>query len=135
MIPYGSEGRERIEKHRRMRAGKGFITVEAPYDICDAVEKCSKENGFELGDMTVLLECVSNLVANELFEKHADRDGMLDRLSRDISRLADMADNLVIVSNHFQVEDSFDEETRMYAETLDILNERLSKIADNTIRL
>ena len=135
MIPYGQEGRDRVEKHRRMRAGKGFITVEAPYDICDAVEKCSKENGFELGDMTVLLECVSNLVANELFEKHADKDGMLDRLSRDISRLADMADNLVIVSNHFQVEDSFDGETRMYAETLDILNERLSKIADNTIRL
>ena len=135
MIPYGQEGRDRVEKHRRMRAGKGFITVEAPYDICDAVEKCSKENGFELGDMTVLLECVSNLVANELFEKHADKYGMLDRLSRDISRLADMADNLVIVSNHFQVEDSFDGETRMYAETLDILNERLSKIADNTIRL
>ena len=25
MIPYGQEGRDRVEKHRRMRAGKGFI--------------------------------------------------------------------------------------------------------------
>lgn len=135
MIPYGQEGRDRVEKHRRMRAGKGFITVEAPYDICDAVETAAGEHGLDIGEMTVLLECVSNLVANELFERHADKDGMLDRLYGDISRLAEMADNLVIVSNHFQVEDSFDEETRMYAEILDILNERLSKLADNTIRL
>ena len=43
--------------------------------------------------------------------------------------------NLVIVSNHFAIEEGFDEETRMYAETLDVLNEKLSKFADNTIRL
>ena len=135
MIPYGQEGADRVEKHHRMRAGKGFITVEAPYDICDAVEKAGREYGFDIKDMTVLLECVSNLVANELFERHAGKDEMADRLYGDISSLAEKADNLVIVSNHFEIEDSFDGETRMYAETLDILNEKLSRLADNTIRL
>ena len=28
MIPFGEEGDRRIEKHRNMRAGKGFLTVE-----------------------------------------------------------------------------------------------------------
>ena len=28
MQPYGEAGRERVERHRAMRAGKGFATVE-----------------------------------------------------------------------------------------------------------
>jgi adenosylcobinamide kinase/adenosylcobinamide-phosphate guanylyltransferase len=85
--------------------------------------------------MTVLLECVSNLVANELFERHTAPDQLVDRLCGEIRHIAEQCRNLVIVTNHFEIEDSFDEETRMYAETLDILNEKLSKLADNTIRL
>ena len=135
MIPYGQEGRDRIEKHRKMRSGKGFRTIEAPYDICSAVAELRGEETVRLEDSTVLLECVSNLVANELFERHADRDEMVERLYTDIRHIAEQVRNLVIVSNHFEIEDGFDEETRMYAETLDVLNEKLSKFADNTIRL
>ena len=135
MIPYGQEGRNRIERHRKMRAGKGFRTIEAPYDICDAVAALRDDETIRLEDSTVLLECVSNLVANELFERHADRDEMVERLYADIRHIAEQVRNLVIVSNHFAIEEGFDEETRMYAETLDVLNEKLSKFADNTIRL
>ena len=60
---------------------------------------------------------------------------MVERLYTDIRHIAEQVRNLVIVSNHFEIEDGFDEETRMYAETLDVLNEKLSKFADNTIRL
>ena len=28
MKPYGEEGKRRVERHRRLRAGKGFQTVE-----------------------------------------------------------------------------------------------------------
>ena len=28
MIPFGKEGEERVKKHRNMRAGKGFETIE-----------------------------------------------------------------------------------------------------------
>ena len=135
MIPYGSEGRARIEKHRRMRAGKGFITIEAPYDIGDALDNVGEARNFNIEDMTVLLECVSNLVANELFERHADPDEMAERIYKDIKRIAGEARNLIIVSNHFEIEDSFDEETCVYARALDKLNEKLSTLADNTIRL
>lgn len=135
MIPYGKEGMERVMKHRRMRDGKGFITIEAPFDICRSLEEYNMSNGSRLGDMTVLLECLSNIVANELFERRSHRDEMLGRLYEDIRWIAQRAGNLVIVSNHFEIEDSFDEETRFYAETLDMLNEMVSGLADKTIRI
>jgi adenosyl cobinamide kinase/adenosyl cobinamide phosphate guanylyltransferase len=135
MIPYGQAGAERVERHRKFRAGKGFKTVEAPFDIDAAANSLKETGGIELANMTVLLECVSNLVANELFERHASADELVEKLYMDIRHMAEQCRNLVIVTNHFEIEDSFDEETRMYAETLDILNEKLSKFADNTIRL
>ena len=135
MIPYGDEGRERVERHRRFRAGKGFRTIESPFDICTAAADLSKEDNVKLQDMTVLLECVSNLVANELFVRHTDPEEMTDRLYRDIRHLSEQVRNLIIVTNHFEIEEGFDDETRMYSASLDELNERLSKFADNTIRL
>ena len=135
MIPYGEEGRERVRRHRMMRDGKGFITIEAPFDICSSLSDYNMSNGGRLDNMTVLLECLSNLVANELFERRSDRDEMLGRLYEDIRWIAQRAGNLVIVSNHFETEESFDDETRFYAETLDMLNEMISGLADKTIRI
>lgn len=58
MEPAGAEARAQIEKHRRQRAGKGFETVE----------RCLNLAGLELpGGCSVLLECVGNLMANELY--------------------------------------------------------------------
>jgi adenosylcobinamide kinase/adenosylcobinamide-phosphate guanylyltransferase len=135
MIPYGQAGAERVERHRKFRAGKGFRTIEAPFDIDTAVTSLKETSDINLADMTVLLECVSNLVANELFERHATANELIERLYMDIRHIAEQCRNLVIVTNHFETEDGFDEETRMYAETLDILNGKLGKFADNTIRL
>jgi Adenosyl cobinamide kinase/adenosyl cobinamide phosphate guanylyltransferase len=135
MIPYGEEGRERVRRHRMMRDGKGFITIEAPFDICSSLSDYNKSNGGRLASMTVLLECLSNLVANELFERRSERDEMLGRLYEDIKWIAQRAGNFVIVSNHFEIDESFDEETRFYAESLDMLNEMVSGLADKTIRI
>ena len=135
MIPYGNEGRERVRRHRLMREGKGFVTIEAPFDIRSALNDFDMSSSTGLGDMTVLLECLSNLVANELFERHSGREEMLGRLYEDIKWIAQKAGNLVIVSNHFGAEESFDEETLHYAETLDMLNEMVSGLADKTIRI
>ncbi len=134
MIPFGQEGHDRIERHRKLREGKGFRTVEAPFDVRNAVTALEQE-GIEMQNMTVLLECVSNLTANELFERHTGRDELVPRLCADIRGVAEMCRNLVIVTNHFEIEDGFDEDTRIYAEALDKLNEELSKFADKTVRL
>ena len=59
MRPGGEEAKRRILRHRRQRAGRGFQTVECPEDL----EKLKIPAG-----SGVLLECRSNLAANELYE-------------------------------------------------------------------
>lgn len=59
MFPYDDEEtKSRIMKHRKKRAGKGFVTIEQPLRLNEIqVNK----------DSVVLLECMSNLLANEMF--------------------------------------------------------------------
>ena len=130
MIPYGADGAARVEKHRKMREGKGFTTIEAPFDITDAIEKADVP-----GDSTVLLECLSNLVANELFERHALPDEITAKLTDDVIKLAGKVRNLIIVSNHFEITADFDNETETYAQTMDTINEALGSVCDKVIRI
>ena len=59
MIPFGKETEEKIARHRKLRAGKGFETIECYTDLKKAAEILqTKETG------SVLLECMSNLVGN-----------------------------------------------------------------------
>ena len=60
MHPYDEESYKRVERHRKMRAGKGFETVECYTGL---------ENLEFPQDAIVLLECMSNLAANEMFEE------------------------------------------------------------------
>lgn len=66
MKVFGDDGIARIKKHRAQREGKGFITIELQIradkalDMMDEPEKCC-----------VLLECIANLVGNEM---HDDPD-------------------------------------------------------------
>jgi adenosylcobinamide kinase/adenosylcobinamide-phosphate guanylyltransferase len=130
MIPYGEEGQARVDKHRKMRDGKGFETIEAPFDAAETARKAG------IGEKsTVLLECMSNLVANELFERHTDSEKVIEKVVSDMSLLAEGIRDLVIVSNHFEISEGFDEETVLYAKTLDTVNERLCETADRVIRL
>ena len=58
MEPFGSQAAQRIQRHRLLRAGKGFETVERYVDLA----------GLELPEgCNVLLECLGNLLANELY--------------------------------------------------------------------
>ena len=66
MQVFDDEGQRKIDRHRRLRAGKGFITIEQHRDIKKAVEKLQSESSLKTG-RSALLECMSNLVANEMF--------------------------------------------------------------------
>ena len=56
-------GEERIIKHRKQREGKGFITLEIPYAIDKAVSLMEEPES-----SIVLLECIANLVGNEMYD-------------------------------------------------------------------
>ena len=67
MQPYTEETMKKIERHHRLRAGKGFRTLEKYTDLSEL--EIQKNQG-------ILLECISNLVANELYRE----DGTLNDL-------------------------------------------------------
>ena len=58
MQAFDEESRARIRKHQRARSGKGFATIEQGTHL----EEVSLPK-----ECTALLECMSNLVANEMF--------------------------------------------------------------------
>ena len=65
MIPYGDEGKRRVERHLKLRKGKGFETIEEYMDIGSI--------DIPYGSC-VLLEDLTNLVANNMFTKNLQKD-------------------------------------------------------------
>ena len=60
MQAFDEESHRRIRRHRHMRAGKGFETIERYTELDELLIP---------KDCVVLLECMSNLVANEMFRE------------------------------------------------------------------
>ena len=134
MIPFGEEGDRRIEKHRNMRAGKGFLTVEKYTEVDSLIGEIR-----DLGDKCCLLECMSNLVGNEMHDPRnlslPDED--LEKLiTEEVLALGKSCGHLVVVANCFLTEDeSYDDETRRYVRIADHVNEILKECADETCEL
>ena len=59
MQPFGKSAEARIARHRALRAGKGFATVERTLDLAN-LRLSRQYDG-------ILLEDLGNLLANELF--------------------------------------------------------------------
>ncbi len=134
MKVYDETGRERVEKHRKQREGKGFITIEQEYGICDVYEKIKDPK-----EAAVLLECVSNLTGNEIFEnpkKDASAEETAERIAKEVRDLAARISDIIIVSSEYeQHAEGYDEETKNYIHTLDLVNDKIRKYADKTIDL
>lgn len=125
MIPYGEEGRQRVEKHRRMRNGKGFITLEYAHDICEAADRISNTE-----QATVLVECVSNLVANLYFGKGYDKKKVVSMVRNQIETLGEKVANLVVVTNEFEKDNqNYDGETVEYIELMSEVNKEIEAVA------
>lgn len=132
MQVHDSEGKKKIERHQMLRSGKGFHTIEQPITIEKAVEK------MEAGEKTALLECMSNLVANEMFSgevPHAEED-VIEAIVRDIVILKEELMHLVIVSNNvFEDGKVYDDTTKAYIRAMGRINERLAEMADEVIEV
>lgn len=126
MRPWGEEGRARVEKHRRMRKEKEFETVECYTDL----ERLTLGEP-SLTSRTVLLECMSNLVANEQFEAGGTDEEILARIERGVRNLEGQAENLVIVTNElFSDGCDYGPELLRYIRLLGQINIRLAAMAD-----
>lgn len=120
----GEVAQRRIQRHRLLRAQKGFSTIEQPRDLGQVQLKPGQ---------TVLLECVSNLFANEMYRSYPPISGLeAARCCLDgVRSVAKQAQNLVIVSNNvFDDGLDYDPETLDYIKGLGWLNCRLAQEAD-----
>ena len=122
MYPYDEESRQRIARHRKMRAEKNFTTIECYRDL-------EKTEIPEHAD--VLLECMSNLTANEMFWPEGAGSDTEEQILRGVEWLRRKARNLVIVSNEiFSDGCEYDSGTKEYQRTLGKINCRLAELAD-----
>ena len=97
MQAQGLEGKNRVARHQAMRQGKGFLTIEQPAKLCE-MEQFEQLNG-----NAAMLECVSNLLANEMFGGEVSLEDPLHlekRLEYDIMKVANQCKDFIIVSNN-----------------------------------
>ena len=75
-IPMEGETERKIERHRWMRGGKGFRTLEWYTGLSECIEKefSGQEGAERLSESSILLECMSNLVANESIWSRGGKD-------------------------------------------------------------
>ncbi|WP_343209156.1 bifunctional adenosylcobinamide kinase/adenosylcobinamide-phosphate guanylyltransferase [Anaerolentibacter hominis] len=129
MRPEGREAEARIVRHRMMRRDKGFTTLEAPEHL--SVLSLPAGAG-------VLLECVSNLLANEMFgeKEHLPADRLCACLVEDILRLNDRCRELVVVSGDvFSSGECYEEETMQYISCLGQMNRALAEHAECVVEV
>lgn len=125
MIPYDEECRRRIARHRKMRAAKGFDTVEVPTGLRKIAFPAQAGEG-----CCALLECMSNLVANEIFSSDGEmRDGgqVVQEILEGIDRLQALCEQVIIVTNElFSDGMRYDLGTEQYLRALGEINCRIA---------
>ena len=127
------ETMQRIERHRAMRADKGFDTVECYRHVEHIVAKRQD---------VLLLECMSNLLANEMYlepDSNAGSD-MAETMSpvsnKIVQALVDSStrvQDVVIVTNDVFSDGgslTYDESTREYVKNLAEINCALARVAE-----
>ena len=119
MLRRGEEAQARIQKHRLQRAGRGFETLERGLDL----EHASLPPGAD-----ILLEDLSNLLANELFEPDG---GGIEAVRRGLRHLLESCGSLTVVTNEvFSGGEEYDEGSLRYLRDLAELNRELAARAD-----
>ncbi len=119
-----NESLERIASHRQRRRGKGFETIECPYDISSVkIEKNS----------VLLIECMSNLLANEMFiEKNmvSDKKDAIEHITEPIIALSQYNCVIAVTNEVFSDGMSYDTMSMKYIELLGFINSELSAYSD-----
>ena len=120
------ENIERVAKHREMRKEKGFMTIECQVSLEKALDEMDDSKN-------ALLECVSNLVANEMFfdGEIIGKEDTVRKVKDGLSKFAEGTENLVIVTNNiFESDSDYDEITLSYMDALGEINSFLAMLAD-----
>lgn len=162
MQVYDEEGKKKVERHQKMREGKGFLTIEQPRRLKEAAKKVATEKvateKVSAGKVAagkvaaervpagkiVLLECMSNLVANEMFSEEnlsaVMDEAKIKQLSHEIisgvTALQDSCDILIIVTNQiFEDGIRYDASTMDYIRLLGDINRQIAERAEQVVEV
>lgn len=132
MIPSDEECLKRIEKHRNMRKEKGFQTLEC-YTQLERLKAGA-------GDV-FLIECMSNLLANEMFgkekrmgqkntEPQLEMRKLQEMILEPLFQMSKQASHVVVVTNEvFSDGAEYQGETLRYVKLLGEVNCQIAKKA------
>lgn len=134
MKVFDEEGKERVAKHRRQREGRNFKLIEKPVlieSVCTdlAQEKAAGKKIF------LLIECLSNLVANEMFSDGSiiSAEKVADSVVKGLTEVFESADDVVVVSNNvFEDGIVYDDSVCEYMHALGKINEWMCRKADKS---
>lgn len=127
MYPFDEECHQRISRHRAMRREKEFDTLECYTELADADVS---------GYGTVLLECMSNLTANEMYQEGGAGDRCVEAILAGVKRVEASCEHLIIVSNEiFSDGIDYDEETKQYQKYLGTINQEIARAADLVVEV
>lgn len=127
MMAFDEEADQKIARHRQMRKNKGFETIECFMHLKEKVlpKKC-----------TVLLDCMSNLVANEMFQEEGAKENTTEAIIQGVDHVLAQCNHLVIVTNDiFSDGCEHDGITQKYLSHLGKINQRLATKADYVIEV
>ena len=122
MYPFDEECDRRIRRHREMRRQKQFSTLECYTGLktADIPE-----------DSVVLLECMSNLTANEMYQEGGAGGQTVEEILAGICYLLKRVRHLVVVTNEiFSDGSDYDSETMRYQSYLGQINSEMGRMAD-----
>lgn len=92
--PYDEEMLCRIAIHKKQRKGRGYTTIEKSTDLQEILDDIKNED-------TVLLDCLGNLLANEMFKDgntEGERD-ITEKIFESVCAINEKAENLIVISN------------------------------------
>ena len=127
MRPFGEGSEAKIARHREMRAGKGFETIERYTDLA----------GLNLPERgTALLECICNLTANEMFDEAGTQTDPFQTVMRGVEALRSQCETLIVVTNDVGSDSkAYDPATQAYIQALGRINAALAQQADCVFEL
>ena len=127
MYPYDEECKKKINRHLILRKDKNFKTYECYTDLKSL--KIPKRS-------TVLLDCISNVIANEMFNEEGAKEKAVPEILKGIDNIYNQCENLVIVTNEIYSDGiKYDDETERYIKYSSEIISEISKKADELIEV
>lgn len=128
MRPHGEDAARRILRHRRLREGKGFETLEYFDDLMDLRLAGHYHN--------ILLESAGNIIADALFMRNTGTERAVEEIPRAMERLAEQTDRLVVVCDDVFADGvTYPPETEAYIGCMGEINRRISALSQVVVEV